>query len=65
VPDIAAFHTEVMHILIELAESVRSLARCNDVVQLELVSEKVSRHITVPITDEDNVILPAFEESLE
>jgi len=43
-----------MNNLVELAETARSLARWN---RLELVGENISQHITVSVTDEDNVIL--------
>ena len=59
-PDIYEFYKAVTRNLTELAESARSLARSNDIMQLEFVSEDISRHITVPVTDEENVILDAF-----
>ncbi|XP_047238272.1 uncharacterized protein LOC124878391 [Girardinichthys multiradiatus] len=54
-----------MCILIELADAARSLTRRNDVVQLELVGENLNRHVTFTVTDDGNMILPAFEDFLD
>jgi len=54
-----------MNNLIEVAETARSHARCNDVVQLELVGENISQHVTVSVTDESDLILKAFLDFLD
>ncbi|XP_023194843.1 uncharacterized protein LOC111609654 isoform X1 [Xiphophorus maculatus] len=64
VPDIAEFYTAVMNVLTDLANTARSIADRNDVVQLELVWGNISHHINISVTDND-AILPAFEEFLD
>ncbi|MEQ2193257.1 hypothetical protein XENOCAPTIV_028220, partial [Xenoophorus captivus] len=65
VPDLAAIYINIMHILSEIADTARSLARRNDVVQLELVGENLNRNVTFTINDDGNMILPAFEDFLD
>ncbi|MEQ2253770.1 hypothetical protein ILYODFUR_035875, partial [Ilyodon furcidens] len=65
VPDLAAVYINIMRILTELADTARSLARRNDVVQLELVGENLNRNVTFTINDDGNMILPAFEDFLD
>ncbi|MED6272711.1 hypothetical protein CHARACLAT_033244 [Characodon lateralis] len=65
VPVLAAFYTNIMRILIELADAARSLTRRNNVVQLELVGENLNRPITFTVTDNGNMILPAFENFVD
>ncbi|KAF7644047.1 hypothetical protein LDENG_00228980 [Lucifuga dentata] len=55
-----------MQILRDLADAIRAEARCNDVVQLELIGENIQNHVSITINDEDDdAILPAFEGLLE
>ncbi|MEQ2190149.1 hypothetical protein GOODEAATRI_032788 [Goodea atripinnis] len=65
VPDLAAIYINIMCILTELADTARSLTRRNDVVQLELVGENLNRNVKFTVTDDGNMILPAFEDFLD
>ncbi|KAF7646309.1 hypothetical protein LDENG_00190110 [Lucifuga dentata] len=66
IPDLTQFYEDVLQILRDLADAVKTEARRNDVVQLELIGENVQNHVSVTISDEDDdAILPAFEGLLE
>ncbi|XP_007542613.1 uncharacterized protein LOC103131014 isoform X1 [Poecilia formosa] len=55
VPDLASYYVEIMNHLVELADNAGSLARRNDVVQLELVGDNFSRHLNIHVSNDDDI----------
>lgn len=48
-----------------LAERAISKARCDDVIQLELVGNKVQNHVSVTVNSESDTVRSAFQALLD